>query len=321
MPPPSALPIDAVLPELVAALRRSPNVVLRAPTGAGKTTRVPGAILDAGLAGGKQVVMLEPRRLAARAAARRIAFERRVELGGEVGWNVRFDRRASRATRILVVTEGILVRRLQEDPFLEDVGCVIFDEIHERSLDTDLSLAMTRKLQRDARPDLRLVAMSATLVPDGLVRFLGDAPLVESEGRLFPVEVRYLGYEERVPLQRQMTAGVARALDSTNGDVLAFFPGVGEIRRTKEELRDIASRRGVELHELYGDLPPEQQDAVLQRRASRKVVLATNVAQTSVTIDGVTAVVDSGLGRVLLFDPSVGLERIVLGCISRAAKD
>lgn len=321
MPPPSALPIDAVLPELVAALRRSPNVVLRAPTGAGKTTRVPGAILDAGLAGGKQVVMLEPRRLAARAAARRIAFERNAELGGEVGWNVRFDRRASRATRILVVTEGILVRRLQEDPFLEDIGCVIFDEIHERSLDTDLSLAMTRKLQRDARADLRLVAMSATLVPDALVRFLGDAPLVESEGRLFPVDVRYLGYEERVPLQRQMAAGVARALDSTNGDVLAFFPGVGEIRRTKEELRDIASRRGVELHELYGDLPPEQQDSVLQRRASRKVVLATNVAQTSVTIDGVTAVVDSGLARVMRFDPSVGLDRLVLERISRASAD
>jgi ATP-dependent helicase HrpB len=321
MPPPSALPIDAVLPALCTALRSSRNVVLRAPTGAGKTTRVPGAILDAGLSGGKQIVMLEPRRLAARAAARRIAQERGVELGGEVGWNVRFDRRASRATKILVVTEGILVRRLQDDPFLEDVGCIVFDEIHERSLDTDLSLAMARKLQREARDDLRLVAMSATLVPDALVKFLGDAPLVESEGRLFPVDVQYLGYDERVPLQRQMAAGVARALEATRGDVLAFFPGVGEIRRTRDELRDIAGRRGAELHELYGDLPPEQQDAVLQRRSARKIVLATNVAQTSVTIDGVTAVVDSGLARVMRFDPSVGLDRLVLERISRASAD
>lgn len=315
------LPIDAVLPQILAALRSHASVVLRAPTGAGKTTRVPGALLDAGLAGSGQIVMLEPRRLAARAAARRIAYERGSDVGGEVGWNVRFDRKASRATRILVVTEGILVRRLQEDPFLEGVTCVLFDEIHERSLDTDLSLAMVRKLQREARPDLRIVAMSATLVPEALVRFLGDAPLVESEGRLFPVETSYLGFDERVPLQRQMTGAIARALELTRGDVLAFFPGVGEIRRTRDELREIASRRGAEIHELYGDLPPEQQDAVLQRRSSRKIVLATNVAQTSVTIDGVTAVVDSGLARVMRFDPSVGLDRLVLERISRASAD
>ena len=315
------LPIDAVLPELLAALRSHASVVLRAPTGAGKTTRVPGALLDAGLAGAGQIVMLEPRRLAARAAARRIAFERGSDVGGEVGWNVRFDRKASRATRILVVTEGILVRRLQEDPFLEGVGCVVFDEIHERSLDTDLSLAMVRKLQREARPDLRIVAMSATLVPEALARFLGDAPLVESEGRLFPVETSYLGFDERVPLQRQVTGAIARALELTRGDVLAFLPGVGEIRRTKDELREIASRRSAEIHELYGDLPPEQQDAVLQRCSSRKIVLATNVAQTSVTIDGVTAVVDSGLARVMRFDPSVGLDRLVLERISRASAD
>lgn len=321
MPTPIVLPIDQVLPSLLAHLRSSSNVVLRAPTGAGKTTRVPPAVFDAGLAGGGQVVMLEPRRLAARAAARRIAFERGVELGGEVGWHVRFDKKSSRATQILVVTEGILVRRLQDDPFLEGIGCVIFDEIHERNLDTDLSLAMVRKLQRDARPELKIVAMSATLVPDQLVRFLGDAPLVESEGRLYPVEVRYLGSEERVPLGRQVTAAIAQALESTTGDVLAFLPGVGEIRRTHEDLRAIAERRGVEVFELYGDLPADQQDAVLQKRARRKVVLATNVAQTSVTIDGVTAVVDSGLARVQRFDPSVGLDRLELERISRAAAD
>ncbi|MCC7012420.1 MAG: ATP-dependent helicase HrpB [Planctomycetes bacterium] len=315
------LPIDTVLPELLEHLRRGPNVVLRAPTGAGKTTRVPPAVLDAGLARGKQIVMLEPRRLAARAAARRIAFERGVELGGEVGWHVRFDKKSSRSTKIVVVTEGILVRRLQDDPFLEDTGCVIFDEIHERSLDTDLSLAMVRKLQREARPELSIVAMSATLVPDALVRYLGSAPLVESEGRLHPVEVRYLGFAERVPLARQLSAAVAQALESTSGDVLAFLPGVGEIRRAGDELRALAERRGVELFELFGDLPADQQDAVLQRRARRKVVLATNVAQTSVTIEGVTAVVDSGLARVMRFDPSVGLDRLLLERISRAAAD
>ena len=321
MPAPTALPIDAVLPELLARLAGAPNAVLRAPTGAGKTTRVPPAVLDAGLARGKQVVMLEPRRLAARAAARRIAFERGVGVGGEVGWHVRFDRRASRATKILVVTEGILVRRLQDDPYLEDVGCVIFDEIHERSLDTDLSLAMVRKLQRDVRPELAIVAMSATLVPDRLVEFLGGAARVESEGRLHPVELRYLGFEERAPLGRQMAAAIALALESTAGDVLAFLPGVGEIRRTHEDVRAIAERRGVRIHELYGDLPAEQQDAVLQRGPQRKLVLSTNVAQTSVTIEGITAVVDSGLARTLRFDPSIGLDRLELERISRASAD
>ena len=315
------LPIDAVLPELVRALRAHGSVVLRAPTGAGKTTRVPPALLDAKLADGKQIVMLEPRRLAARAAARRIAFERQVELGGEVGWHVRFDRKASRATKVLVVTEGILVRRLQDDPYLEDVGCVIFDEIHERSLDTDLSLAMVRKLQREARPELKIAAMSATLVPSALMRFLGDAPLVESEGRLFPVEISYLGGDERVPIAKQVAAAVARALDATSGDVLAFLPGIGEIRRTRDELATICERRGAEVFELYGDLPAEQQDAVLQRRSRRKVVLATNVAQTSVTIDGITAVVDAGLARTLRYDAAVGLDRLELERISRASAE
>lgn len=319
--PLAALPIDEVLPQLVAALRTHSGVVLRAPTGAGKTTRVPSAVLEAGLAGGRQIVMLEPRRLAARAAARRIAYERSVELGGEVGFRVRFDNKSSRATKILVVTEGILVRRLQDDPFLEDVGCVIFDEFHERSLDTDLSLAMTRKLQREARADLKLVAMSATLTPEALARFLGDAPVVESLGRLFPVEFEYVPSDARTPLPKQVAVGVARALERTSGHVLAFLPGVGEIRRTGEELAGMCQRRGVEVFELYGDLPAEQQDAVLSPSARRKVVLATNVAQTSVTIEGVTAVVDSGLARVMRYDPSIGLDRLELERISRASAD
>ncbi len=295
--------------------------MLRAPTGAGKTTRVPPAVLDAGLAGGKQLVLLEPRRLAARAAARRIAVERGVELGGEVGWRVRFDNKSSRATRILVVTEGILVRRLQDDPFLEDVGCVVFDEFHERSLDTDLSLAMTRKLQREARPDLKLVAMSATLTPHALARFLGDAPIVESEGRLHSIEFEYLPSQPRTPLEKQVSVGVARALERTSGHVLVFLPGVGEIRRAGQELAAMCARRGVDVFELYGDLPAEQQDAVLGPSARRKVVLATNVAQTSITIDGVTAVVDSGLARVLRYDAAIGLDRLELERISRASAD
>ncbi len=320
MPRPD-LPIDLVLPQLVDALRGRSNVVLRAPTGAGKTTRVPPALLDAGLVDEKQIVLLEPRRLAARAAARRIAHERGVELGGEVGWRVRFDNKSTRSTRILVVTEGILVRRLQDDPFLEDVGCVIFDEFHERSLDTDLSLAMTRKLQREARPDLKLVAMSATFTPQELARFLGDAPIVESQGRMYEVAFEYAPSEARTPLAKQVSVGVARALERTSGHVLVFLPGVGEIRRAGEEIAAMCARRGAQVFELYGDLPAEQQDAVLGPSQRRKVVLATNVAQTSVTIDGVTAVVDSGLARVLRYDAAIGLDRLELERISRASAD
>jgi ATP-dependent helicase HrpB len=318
---PDPLPIDVVLPPLVEALRAHSSAVLVAPTGAGKTTRVPPALLDAGLAGTGQVVMLEPRRLAARAAARRIAYERGVELGGEVGFQVRFERRASSATRILVVTEGLLVRMLQDDPFLERAGAVVFDEVHERSLDTDLALALVRKVQREARPELRIVAMSATLAPQPLAEFLGGAPVVTSEGRLFPVEVRWLEREEDLPLQTHVVRGVADALEHGDGDVLAFLPGGGEIRRASEALADLARRRSVDLVELYGDLPPEKQDRALLRGPRRRVVLATNVAQSSVTVEGVTAVVDSGLARFLRFDPSVGLDRLELDWISRASAD
>lgn len=318
---PAPLPIDSVLPRLVEALRQHSSAVLVAPTGAGKTTRVPPALLDAGLAGAGQVVMLEPRRLAARAAARRIAEERGVELGSEVGFQVRFERRASAATRVLVVTEGLLVRMLQDDPFLERAGAVIFDEVHERSLDTDLALALVRKVQREARPELRVVAMSATLAPEALARFLGDAPVVRSEGRLFPVDVRWLEREEELPLHTHVLRGVADALEQTAGDVLAFLPGVGEIRRAGEALAESAQRRGVELVELYGDLPPERQDRALLRGSRRRVVLATNVAQSSVTVEGVTAVVDSGLARFLRYDASVGLDRLELDWISRASAD
>jgi ATP-dependent helicase HrpB len=325
------LPIDPVLPELVAALGRHPNAVLRAPTGAGKTTRVPPALLAAGIAGDDgTILMLEPRRVAARAAARRIAQENGWELGREVGYQVRFERKASAATRILVVTEGLLVGRLQSDPFLEGVAVVLFDEIHERSLDTDLALALARKVQREVRDDLHLVAMSATLEIEPLVRFLGDAPVVDSPGRLYPVEVRHLatdrhdrsGSSPRSPraIAARAAEGVRAALEDTPGGVLAFLPGVGEIRRTETELSDLP-RRGIPVMPLYGALPPERQDAVLSPSAGRRVILATNVAETSVTVPGVTAVVDTGLARRLLYDPARGLDRLELGRIGRASAE
>lgn len=321
MPPLTPLPIDAVLPQLVAALRAHPCAVLRAPTGAGKTTRVPPALLDAGLAGEGAVVMLEPRRVAARAAAQRMAEERGSALGGEVGFQVRFERRAGRSTRILVLTEGLLVRRLVDDPFLEGVGVLVFDEFHERNLDTDLALALARRVQREVRPELKLVVMSATLDAREIARWLGDAPVVESEGRLFPVAVEHLEREDARPLHLQVAGGVARAVERTDGDVLVFLPGVGEIRRARGELEGLAQRRGADLVELYGDLALEDQDRALRRGPRPRIVLATNVAETSVTVEGVTAVVDSGLARVARFDAGAGLDRLELERISRASAE
>jgi ATP-dependent RNA helicase HrpB len=315
------LPIDDVLSPLLAALRSGPSAVLVAPTGAGKTTRVPLALLAAGIGGGRQIVMLEPRRIAARAAARRMAQETGATLGEEVGYQVRFDRRAGPATKILVVTEGILVQRLQADPFLEGIGAVIFDELHERSLATDLSLAMARRVQREVRPDLRLLAMSATLDPGPVAAFLGEAPTIESRGRLFPVDILYIERPDDRPLPAQIAAGVRRVLDRTEGDVLFFLPGVGEIQRSAEALAGLARERDLAVLPLYGDLPAERQDEVLRPLSRRKVVLATNVAETSITIDGVTAVVDSGQVRRLRFDPATGLDRLELGRVSRASAD
>ena len=325
MYPPSAmpapLPIDDVLPELIAALRQGSAAVLIAPTGAGKTTRVPPALLASGIGGGQQIVMLEPRRIAARAAARRMAEEGGWTLGREVGYQVRFERKAGPETRILVVTEGILVQRLQSDPFLEGVGAVIFDELHERGLQTDLSLAMARRVQREVRPDLKLVAMSATLDPGPVAAFLGGCPTIESRGRLYPVDILYLDRPDDRPLPGQIAAGVRRVLAATPGDVLVFLPGVGEIQRSAESLAGLAAEQDLAVLPLYGDLPAERQDAVLRPLDRRKVVLATNVAETSITVDGVTAVVDSGAVRRLRFDPATGLDRLELGRISRASAD
>jgi ATP-dependent helicase HrpB len=328
-----SLPIDFVLPELVAALTTANCVVLRAPAGAGKTTRVPPALLMAGLAGNKtagktngQIVMLEPRRIAARTAARRMAFERGERVGQTVGYRVRFEESVSRDTRILVVTEGVLLRRLQDDPFLEDIEIVVFDEFHERRLDSDLALAMVRRVQQTVRPELRIVVMSATLDPTAIAKYLGDCPIVESEGRLHPVRIDYLRPGDLRAGERQhmtdlATRGIETVLQQTTGDVLVFLPGVGEIMKTRTELEPLSRRHNLEVLPLFGDMTPEEQDRVLSPCDRRKIVLSTNVAETSVTIEGVTAVVDTGLARQMNFDADVGLDRLELTPISKASTD
>ncbi len=318
---PDPLPIDDVLPQLIAALTDSNCVVLRAPAGAGKTTRVPPAILDNRLVEQGQIVMLEPRRIAARTAARRMSFERNERVGQTIGYRVRFEESVSRATRILVVTEGVLLRRLQDDPFLEGIEVVIFDEFHERRLDSDLALAMVRRIQQTVRPDLRVVAMSATLDPTTIARYLGNCPVVESEGRLHPVKIEYLRRIERPHMTELATAGIERVLQQTDGDVLVFLPGVGEIMKTRNELEPLARRHNLDVLTLFGDMTAEDQDRVLARCDQRKVVLSTNVAETSITIEGVTAVVDTGVARQMHFDADVGLDRLELTPVSKASTD
>lgn len=324
----SPLPIDSVLPELIAALAGHANALLRAPTGAGKTTRVPPGLLAAGVAGlaaGRTIVMTEPRRVAARAAARRIAEEQGWVLGREVGYQVRFEKKATRETRILVVTEGILVQRLQADPFLDGVGLVIFDEIHDRTLAVDLALAMARRVQREVRPDLALVAMSATFDPGPLAEFLGSAPTIDSPGRLHPIEIRYLEGPDLRTEPREIAGTVASAVERAlvealgGGGVLAFLPGVGEIRRAAEILGSSSAARHCAILPLYGELPAEAQDAAISPGPRRKIVLATNVAETSVTVSGVSAVVDCGLARILRYDAGAGLDRLELARIGRAS--
>jgi ATP-dependent helicase HrpB len=315
------LPIDTVLPELVDALRRGPNAVLRAPTGAGKTTRLPPALLDAGLAGDKQIVVLEPRRLAARAAARWMAQERGGRLGDEVGYRVRFDRQCGRQTRILAVTPGILLRRLQDEPFLESIGIVVFDEFHERSLENDLSLGLVRLVQQTVRPELRIVVMSATLAVEEAARYLDNCPIITSEGRLHPVDIHYEPREDRQAWPAAVAEAVARLLPQTPGDILAFLPGLQEIRHTAHELAGLAAQDNLLVLLLYGDLPADQQDRALLPQPQRRIVLTTNVAETSVTVEGITGVVDSGLARQLVYDARVGLDRLQLTHISQASAD
>jgi ATP-dependent helicase HrpB len=304
---PTPLPIDPFVPRIVAALRVQGSVVVVAAPGAGKTTRVPPALAADG-----PLILLQPRRVAARSLARRIADEQGLTLGEEVGFQVRHERRFSSRTRILVATEGILTARLQADPLLEGFRTVVLDEFHERSLHADLALALVRQAAR-ARGDLRLVVMSATLDAAAVASFLGDCPVIEVPGRLHPVAISHATGRELVSAVRDVVAG-------DGGHVLAFLPGAGEIRRAQSALGDLAAR-GIAVLPLHGSLSAEDQDAALRPGAQRKVILATNLAETSLTVDGVTDVIDAGLQRIVRYDAEKGLDRLDTERISQGSAD
>jgi ATP-dependent helicase HrpB len=316
------LPIDSLLPEIVASLGRAPNLVIEAPPGAGKTTRVPSALLDAGLAGEREVWVLEPRRLAARMAARRVAEERGERPGETVGYQVRFEDVAGPRTRLRFLTEGVFTRRLLSDAQLSRVGVVVLDEFHERHLQADLALALVRRLQQRERPDLRVVAMSATLDAAPVARFLGDCPVLRSEGRRFAVAVEYLARPDERPLASQIESAVRRIVtEDSDGDILVFLPGASEIRRAHEACAPLAEKHGLHVLPLHGDLPAAEQDRAVRPSEKRKIILSTNVAETSITIEGVAAVVDSGLARVAGHSPWSGLPVLNVARTSRASAE
>ena len=317
------LPIDAVLPDICAALVRAPNLVLQAPPGAGKTTRVPLALLDAEWLAGRKIVVLEPRRLAARTAARFMAAGLHESAGETVGYRVRLDSKVSAQTRVELVTDGLFLRRLQADPGLDGIGAVLFDEVHERSLEVDLALALCLEAQGALRPDLRLVAMSATLEGAALAQLM-HAATVTSEGRAFPVDTRWLGRPEpRTFIEEAVAAAVRRALGDTEGDMLVFLPGAGEIRRTAERLGARALPAGTQVAPCYGDLDLAAQEAAIRPSppGERKIVLATAIAETSLTIEGVRVVVDSGLARIPRFEPASGMTRLETVRVSQASAE
>ncbi len=315
------LPIDAALPELTAALRTTNAAVLVAPPGAGKTTRVPLVLAEEAWARDRRILVLEPRRLAARAAAERMAQTLGERVGDTVGLRVRFGSKISKRTRIEIVTEGIFTRLIIDDPGLDGVAAVLFDEFHERSLDADLGLALSRDAQQGLRPDLKLLAMSATIDGARVADLLGGAPVIESTGRTFAVETRYLGRDPR-PIEPQVADAIARAMRSEPGSVLAFLPGAAEIRRTAAQLQDRVAP-DTDVVGLYGALTGDEQMRAIAPAppGRRKIVLATSIAETSITIEGVRIVVDSGLARVPRYEPDVGLTRLDTVRVSRAAAD
>ena len=312
----TGLPIDDALPDLKAALAASSNAVLIAPPGAGKTTAVASALLDEPWCKGK-ILLLSPRRLAARAAAERIAEMMGETPGGTVGYATRMDSRISSASRIIVMTEGIFRNRIIADPELADISAVLFDEIHERSIDSDFGLALALETQAAFRPDLRLLPMSATLDGARFAALLGDAPIIESEGRSHPLDLIYLGRRSEIPIEHSLASAIRTALAERTGDILAFLPGVREIDRTAERLEGIAAI----IHKLHGSLDPGLQRTAIRPDPDgrRKVILATSIAETSLTIDGVTTVVDSGLARRPRYDRAAGLTRLVTERISLAS--
>ncbi|SPE54715.1 Helicase-associated domain protein [Verrucomicrobia bacterium] len=351
----ASLPIWEIHSSIVQALRSGNRLVLVAPTGSGKTTQVPQMLLDAGLAGDRKILVLQPRRVAARTVAARVAWERGCQLGGEVGYQIRFDDQTTLGTRISYITEGILLRRLQNDRTLRDTGAVLFDEFHERNLLSDVSLALVKRLQQTERADLKILVMSATLEAEPVADYLarpsqttgpsplkpspetssvpapapsgssaepGPTPILHSEGQSFPVEVRFLSQHDERPVTEQAADAVERIIGSGEaGDVLVFMPGMAEINATMNALRAAALTERVATIPLHGELPPEQQDLAFAPNPLRKVIVATNVAETSITIDGIRHVVDSGLARVARYDAERGVSTLLLEPISRASAD
>jgi ATP-dependent helicase HrpB len=319
----SPLPIDAALPELTGALRTRNAAVLVAPPGAGKTTRVPLVLAREPWAKDKKIIVLEPRRLAARASAARMARTLGEAVGETVGYRVRFASKVTRKTRIEVVTEGVFTRMALADPTLDGVAAVLFDEFHERSLDADLGLALARDITQGLREELKLIVMSATIDGARVAKLLGDAPVIESRGRAFPVETRYLGRDPRTRIESEVAGAVLRALRTEAGSVLSFLPGVAEIRRAETLIRERLADPSVDVVALFGALESEVQDRAIAPAppGRRKVVLATSIAETSLTIEGVRVVVDSGLSRVPRYEPDVGLTRLETVRVSRASAD
>lgn len=314
------LPIAALLPEIGSALAAGPNLVLEAPPGAGKTTQVPLALLAASWRGDGKIIVLEPRRLAARGAAHRLAAHLGEEVGGQVGYRVRLDRKIGPATRIECVTTGLFLRQLQADPELTGIAALVFDEFHERSVDADLALAFALEAQAGLRPDLRLLVMSATLDGAAIAKLMPGSRRLTSEGRAFPVTTHHLGDDTTTWLDRQMAAAIRQALQEAEGDVLAFLPGLAEIRRTERTLGNV---EGAVILPLHGDLPLPEQERALHPdgQGRRKIVLSTSIAESSLTIAGIRIVVDSGQRRVARFDPATGMTRLVTTKVALANAD
>jgi len=309
------LPVDTILPEVLDSLQRVPSLVIEAPPGAGKTTRVPPAILS--LVPG-EVIVLEPRRVAARMAARRVAWELGEEIGETVGYQVRFEEKTGPRTRLRFVTEGVLARRMLRDPMLKGIDAVVLDEFHERHLDGDFALALLKRLQATRR-DLRIVVMSATLDASPVARYLGDCPIMRSEGRLFPLSIRHQPYaSDSLSVKTRRAVELLNA-EQHSGSILAFLPGIAEIRGAMRECEATARQTGLTILPLHGDLSPAEQDRALSPSTDRKLVLATNVAESSVTVEGVTAVIDSGLARIAAYSPWTGLPTLQIGRISKAS--
>ena len=315
------LPIEPLIPEILGALAAGPNLVLEAPPGAGKTTRVPLALLDAAWAKGQKMIVLEPRRLAARGAAARMAAMLGEEVGETVGYRVRLDRKVGPKTRIEVVTTGLFLRQLQGDPALPGIAAILFDEFHERTIEGDTALAFALETQGALRDDLRLLVMSATLDGQSMAQRIPGARRLRSEGRAFPVETHHLGDDPNARLEDRIASAVRRALAEEDGDILVFLPGTGEIRRAERSVTELDAARGCAILPLYGDLPLAEQDKAVRRDPAgrRKIILATSIAETSLTIDGVRVVVDSGLKRSPRFDPASGMSRLVTIKASLAA--